>query len=172
MSKLRFSFAWGEGLKKKAFFILAFAFLGAGIFAQQPAWVDSFDKIHDSDTLQKLHSYQKQGWESVFRATGESAAALTDEAELEIQRLRNIIASDDDAIIRSKSSLVAVPTPEQCKPALSNPRDPLFAVCDKSLRQDQLLAISGILKLLPAYEASLPKPEVESHYGKNLSSEV
>ena len=45
-------------------------------------------------------------------------------------------------------------------------------MCDESLRQDQLLAISGILKLLPAYQGSLPKPEAEGQYGNNLSSEV
>ena len=86
--------------------------------------------------------------------------------------MQNIIASDNDAIQRAKIGSAIAPTPAQCKAALINVRDPLFAVCDESLRQDQLLAISGILKLLPAYQGSLPKPEAEGQYGNNLSSEV
>lgn len=161
-----------DSLTQKAFFILAVAFSGATLYAQQSAWVESFDKIRDPDTLQKLHAYQKQGWEPIFRATGKSADALTDEAEFEIQQLQNMIASDNDAIQRAKISSAIATTPAQCKAALINLSNPLFAVCDKSLRQDQLLAVSGILKLLPAYQGSLPKPEAEGQYGKNLSSEV
>lgn len=61
--------------------------------------------------LAKLHSYQKQGWEPIFRATGKSAAALTDEAEYAIQQLQDIIAGDNDEIIRAKISPDIIPTP-------------------------------------------------------------
>jgi len=153
-------------------FVLAFLCLQASLFAQRADWVDGFDKIHDSDTLAKLRAHQKHGWEHAFQATGKSAAALTGEAEFEMQQLRNIIATDSDAITRAKISPAVFPTAARCKAALAKPSDPLFPVCDKSLRQDQLLAISGILKLLPAYQGSLPKPEPEGHFGKNLSNEV
>lgn len=162
----------GAHRNRTLFFVLALAFSEASLFAQAPTWVDSFDKIRDPDILAKLRSYEKQGWEPVFRATGKSAAALTAEAEFEMQRLRNIIASDNDAITRATMGPAVAPTPVQCKAALSNSRDPLLPVCDKSLRQDELLAISGISKLLPAYQNSLARPEFEGHFGKSVSNEV
>ena len=53
-----------DHLKRKAIFILAVAFSGATLCAQQPAWADSFDKIRDPDHPGETAFLSKTGLET------------------------------------------------------------------------------------------------------------
>ncbi|MHB8215103.1 MAG: G1 family glutamic endopeptidase [Candidatus Sulfotelmatobacter sp.] len=134
-------------------------------------WTSTFEKIKNPDIMQVLHAQEKD-WGATFRAMGKSAEQLTAEAEIAAQRLRSEIASDDAALNRTMPHPAAGLAPAQCKAALHNPRDPLFPLCDKALREDELLAVSGMIELLPQYASLLPAPPKMARYGLHPGSEV
>jgi hypothetical protein len=134
-------------------------------------WTPTFDKIKNPDIMQVLHAHEK-AWGATFRAMGKSAEQLKAETEIAAQRLRSEIASDDAALNRTMPPPPAEPAPAQCKAALHNPRDPLFSLCDKALRHDELLALSGMIELLPQYASLLPAPPKTARYGLHPGSEV
>jgi hypothetical protein len=140
---------------------------------QRPrTWSPIFDKIQDPDVLQTLHSYEKRGWDVAFRAEGKSAEQLILEGGMEQRRLQAAIDRDQFLLARPSSHLFASATPAQCKSALKNIHDPFFPACDKQLRQDQLLAVMGMLDLLPEYAKVLPAPVYTGRYGKILGNEA
>jgi Peptidase A4 family/Putative Ig domain len=140
--------------------------------ADQPGtWSPLFDKIKDQQILQVLHEHEKD-WAGMFRASGKSAEQLIFEGNLELQRLRNQIAADDSMLRGNTAGSSIAPAASQCKTVLSNVHDPLFAACDKQVREDQLLAVSGMLELLPHYAKQLPPAVHTGRYGMQPGKEV
>jgi len=133
------------------------------------SWTSTFDRIKDTGILQTLHDHQKD-WTAVFRSSGKSAEQLSVEANLELQRLRNQIASDDSLLRTNAPGPAIVPTAAQCKAA--NNGDPLSVLCDRQLREDQVLAISGMLELLPHYANLLPPAVHSGSYGRQPGKEI
>ena len=114
-------------------------------------WSAKFDQIDDEGMLRTLRAHQKEGWDSLLRqgeALGISGATQVTDGEQQVERLRTAAEHDQEVLNHIERRPFPKATAKDCVGVETRGVGWMNTACDLHKRQNEILAVEGMLDLL------------------------